>query len=162
MNGGAGSHGRSIDSGKEHDHRAWRSPIDPAWNRRGCPPFADVVGRIEGRLRGRAGVQAEIGPAAAEGYTERKTSAGHHMALHSCLTGRSEVPFRSPMGLDEFPRLLPKSDHPSPWMGEGEDGGEPVRDTTPTFVLPRRGGGEDSLDQNSRRDSWIPLWISYQ
>lgn len=50
LSAGAGSHGRSIDSGIERDHRAWRSPIDAARNGWGCPPFADVIGRIEGRV----------------------------------------------------------------------------------------------------------------
>ena len=34
---------------------------------------------------------------------------------------------------------------PSPWMGEGGDGGAKFADATPTFVLPHPGGGQFSL-----------------
>ena len=44
------------------------------------------------------------------------------------------------------PRLQAKQDPlPSPLMGEGRDGGEKLVDATPTFVLPRPGGGWFSL-----------------
>ena len=50
-------------------------------------------------------------------------------------------------GMVESPRIQAKPDTPpSPGYplgaGEGGDGGESSGDSTPTFVLPRRGGGE--------------------
>ncbi len=51
--------------------------------------------------------------------------------------------FVSPSGMVEIPHLRAKHDpSPSPWMGEGGDGGGRNADSTPTLVLPHAGGGK--------------------
>ena len=75
--------------------------------------------------------------------------------LREGILGRPILPmtalfFVSPSLMVETPRLQAKPHpSPSPWMGEGGDGGESCVDDTPTFILPPGtlwvGGGEFSF-----------------